>query len=110
MARGGSRPGAGRKPGQTTKLNEEARKTAAEGGLMPLDYLLTIMRDIDKPQDERVDAAKAAAPYVHAKLSTVDMKAEVSHRAVMRMPEVAKDAAEWITKSSGSPKQAPKQH
>lgn len=77
---------------------------------MPLDYLLTIMRDIDKPQDERVDAAKAAAPYVHAKLSNVDMKAEVTTRAIMRMPDVAKDADEWITKSSGNRSPAPKQH
>ncbi len=76
MTHGGPRPGAGRKQGQTTKLNEAARKQAAEGGLMPLDYMLQILRDEDKPDDERFEAAKAAAPYVHAKLASVEHKGE----------------------------------
>lgn len=72
MTHGGPRPGAGRKQGQTTKLNEAARKQAAEGGLMPLDYMLQTLRNEDKPDDERFEAAKAAAPYVHAKLASVE--------------------------------------
>jgi hypothetical protein len=75
---GGSRPGSGRKKGQTTKLNDEARRKAADGGLMPLDYLLSIMRNETLPQPERVDAAKAAAPYVHAKLANVELNASVA--------------------------------
>lgn len=75
---GGSRPGAGRKKGQTTKLNDEARRKAADGGLMPLDYLLSIMRNETLPQPDRVDAAKAAAPYVHAKLANVELNASVA--------------------------------
>jgi hypothetical protein len=39
---------------------------------MPLDYLLGIMRDETMSQAVRMDAAKAAAPYVHAKLATVE--------------------------------------
>lgn len=72
MARGGQRSGAGRKPGAPNKLNAEARKQAAEGGIMPLDYMLQILRDEAKPDDERMDAAKAAAPYVHARLAAVE--------------------------------------
>jgi hypothetical protein len=55
-------------------LNEEARKAAAEGGIMPLDYLLTLLRDTDTDKKTRFDAAVAAAPYVHAKLSSVEQK------------------------------------
>lgn len=76
MAHGGPRQGAGRKPGASTKLNEQARKQAAEGGLMPLDYMLSILRDEDMAPDARMDAAKAAAPYVHAKLASVEHKGE----------------------------------
>lgn len=76
MAHGGSRHGAGRKPGAATKLNEQARKQAAEGGLMPLDYMLSILRDENMAPDARMDAAKAAAPYVHAKLASVEHKGE----------------------------------
>lgn len=76
MAHGGKREGAGRKPGSSTRMNEEARRQAAEGGLMPLDYMLSILRDEDMPPDARMDAAKAAAPYVHAKLASVEHKGE----------------------------------
>jgi hypothetical protein len=72
MSHGGSRVGAGRKPGQATKLNEEARQQALGGGISPLDYMLKILRDEAENKEMRFEAAKAAAPYVHARLSTTD--------------------------------------
>ena len=39
---------------------------------MPLDYLLSIVRDESQDRPARVDAAKAAAPYCHARLSSLD--------------------------------------
>ncbi|PDT15892.1 hypothetical protein CO670_15465 [Rhizobium sp. J15] len=69
---GGKREGAGRKAGAATRMNEEARAKAAEGGLMPLDYMLSVLRDEEQPAAARMDAAKAAAPYVHAKLASVE--------------------------------------
>lgn len=47
---------------------------------MPLDYLLSVLRDESKPEETRIDVAKAAAPYVHARLTSVDanVKADVS--------------------------------
>lgn len=74
MAHGGARPGAGRKPGQATKLNEEARIKALEEGITPLDYMLNLLRDEQNDRDTRFEAAKAAAPYVHAKLANVDAR------------------------------------
>lgn len=96
MAHGGSRQGAGRKPGAATKLNEEARKQAAEGGLMPLDYMLSILRDESLAPDARMDAAKAAAPYVHAKLSSVDNTGEVVRQFVARIPHKAPTTDQWL--------------
>lgn len=77
---GGARPGAGRKPNSVNRLSREAAEKAKEGGLLPLDYLLTIMRSEDNAQDIRMDAAKAAAPYIHPKLSAIEanIKATVS--------------------------------
>ena len=72
MAHGGAREGAGRKPGQTTKLNEDARQKALEGGISPLDYMLAQLRDDTNDKETRMDAAKAAAPYVHARLAAVE--------------------------------------
>lgn len=80
MEHGGARPNAGRKPGQATKLNEEARAAAADGGITPLEYMLTILRDEQQDKAMRFEAAKAAAPYMHARLSTSDstIKADLS--------------------------------
>jgi hypothetical protein len=73
MGRGGRREGAGRKPGSVSKLDAEARRKAQESGLMPLDFLLGIMRDEQRDQRSRLDAAKAAAPYCHARLSSTEV-------------------------------------
>lgn len=71
MARGGVRPGSGRPKGSATKMNEEARKAALSSGISPLDFLLAAMRDDRQEFDTRIDAAKAAAPYVHARLAQI---------------------------------------
>src|ERR1700722_7659444 len=73
MARGGRREGAGRKAGSVSKLDGEARRKAMVGGMMPLDYLLAIMRNGDQDARCRPDAAKAAPPYCHARLSATEV-------------------------------------
>ena len=80
--RGGPRPGAGRKPGAINKATAEARERAEAGGVLPLDFMLSIMRDETAKREERLDMAKAAAPYVHAKLSSVESKVEADINAV----------------------------
>lgn len=46
------------------------------GSISPIDYLLKVMRDSDKPDDLRIEAAKAVAPYVAPKLSAVEVTNE----------------------------------
>jgi hypothetical protein len=53
-------------------LAEEAARKAAETGVLPLDYLLSVMRDVGVDEAKRIDCAKAAAPYLHAKRAPVD--------------------------------------
>jgi len=77
MARGGARPGAGRKVGAIQKVTREARAKAAATGLLPHEFLLAVSRgemvDDHKPSfEERLDAAKAAAPYYAPKLSSIE--------------------------------------
>jgi hypothetical protein len=72
MTRGGARPNAGRKAGAATKKTKEIADKAAEEGITPLEYLLSVMRNEVNEPKERVTAAIAAAPYVHAKLSSVE--------------------------------------
>lgn len=89
MARGGKRPGAGRKPGSVNKNSSmQAKAAKAAGLLLPHEWLLGVMhgtekvRDFEKAADgnlieierlpsfeERLDAAKAAAPFYAPKLA-----------------------------------------
>jgi hypothetical protein len=71
---GGARQGAGRPGGAVAKKTREIANRALAEGITPLDYLLSVMRDEALDRAARVDAAKAAAPYVHAKLASVDLK------------------------------------
>lgn len=40
-------------------------------GILPLEFLLAVVRNDDLPLSSRVDAAKSASPYVHKKMPTV---------------------------------------
>lgn len=81
MARGGARPGAGRKKGGHNRVTEQAIEQAKEGGIMPLDFMLGIMRDEQEVRAVRLDAAKAAAQYLHPKLSAIE--ADVNAKLVI---------------------------
>lgn len=98
MAHGGARPGAGKPKGSVAKADVKAREKAAEGGITPLEYLLQIMRDEKQPQEDRKDAAKAAAPYVHARLSSVDMTSKTDNtvRIISDRPQTEDEWAKAI--------------
>ena len=86
MARGGARAGAGRPVGAATKRTREIADKAAASGLMPHEFLLAVVRGeaIDGKVPtfaDRLEAAKAAAPYFAPKLSSVDMKATTKTNA-----------------------------
>ena len=71
--RGGKREGAGRKPGSVARIDHEARQKAHASGLTPLEYLLSVLRDESQDERVRLDAAKAAAPYCHNRLSSTEV-------------------------------------
>ena len=60
---------------------------------MPLDCMLSILRDEDMAPDARMDAAKAAAPYVHAKLASVEHKGEGGGPLVLEIVRFADKAS-----------------
>lgn len=78
--RGGKRKGAGRPPGAINRATAAARKMVEETGVTPLEFMLQVMRDANATRAERLDMAKAAAPYVHARLSAVEAKVEVTEQ------------------------------
>ncbi len=107
MPRGGSRPGAGRKR-KTAPATPAGPVVDAQGfkteaappawpfgkeppaapapsadlsELMPLDYLLQVMRDAEEEKGRRMQAATLAAPYCHPKKGEVSKKAEAAEKA-----------------------------
>lgn len=72
----GSKPGekrGGRKKGTLNKREAVRRKAIEKSGTTPLDYMLGVMGDAKNPTAMRMDAAKSAAPYVHARLQAVTL-------------------------------------
>lgn len=94
MAHGGARTGAGRKPGSSTRMNEEARQQALTGGISPLDFMLKILRDENQNPDARFEAAKAAAPYVHARLAAVEHSGDMTLRHEDALDELDEPGAD----------------
>lgn len=63
-----------RTPRRASPPPASAAKTLAAiraSGQAPLDYMLQVMRDETQELAKRLDAAKAAAPYVHPRLASV---------------------------------------
>lgn len=75
--RGGPRPGSGRPKGSANKKTQELVAKLTESGMMPLEYMLTVMRDPTASQPRRDEMAKSAAPYCHPKLANVQFTGDV---------------------------------
>lgn len=71
VGRGGKRPGAGRPKGSLSKRTREIAETAAATGITPLEYMLLVMQS-SGDEARRLDAAKAAAPYMHPRLAAIE--------------------------------------
>lgn len=99
MARNGTKTGGGSRKGIPNRKTAEKIAAIESSGITPLDYMLSVLRDPIPPElkaklaepgitlemvkaitafmDRRMDAAKAAAPYVHPRLATSEVKMTV---------------------------------
>ena len=64
----------GRPKGARNRRTRAVLEAAEAGGEMPLDFLLGLMRDPRATITRRLEAAKAAAPFLHPRLNAVDAK------------------------------------
>ena len=69
----GTRPPGGSRKGRPNKATVAQAAAIAESGMTPLEFLTTVYRNEGLDINLRVNAAKAASPYVHHSLSSVDM-------------------------------------
>jgi hypothetical protein len=62
----------GRPKGSRNRRTSALIEAAQSGGETPLDYMLRVMRDPKAPAKRRDEMARAAAPFLHSKLSAVE--------------------------------------
>lgn len=62
----------GRVKGTPNKATQAKLLAIQASGMTPLDYMMSVMRDQNEAPDVRLDAAKAAAPYVHPRLASIE--------------------------------------
>jgi hypothetical protein len=104
MARGGKRPGAGRKPGSLTKKTRDIAEAAAAAGETPLEFLLRIMRDETQEPDVRRAMAVAAAPYCHSRLASTQVTGSVDSAITVEIRRFTYESDELSNASPRSPR------
>lgn len=83
MAKGGARPGAGRKPGKGPTAKTVARRAVIDrlvsGDTTPLDVMLEAMISARNSGDlkEAARFANMAAPYLHPRLANINAQTTV---------------------------------
>jgi hypothetical protein len=90
----------GRQKGTPNRRTQELLNAVERGGMTPLEYLLSVMRDEAAGKPERLEAAKAAAPYVHARLASIE--AEISN-PTRRAVEMSDEELLAIIEEAGVP-------
>jgi hypothetical protein len=74
----------GRKRGVANKRTREIADAAIAQGLSPLEYMLAVLRDPTVEPARRDEMAKAAAPYIHPRLASVEARGELTgHEAAL---------------------------
>jgi hypothetical protein len=91
-----------RQKGTRNRATEEARVAAQATGILPLDYMLSVMRAPAVDQKRRDAMAMAAAPYLHARLSTIDAK--LSPAAGEPSPERTAVVVEFVVPGASHPR------
>jgi hypothetical protein len=66
----------GRAKGSANKATAAKEAAIAASGLTPLEFMLIALRDDRMDFMTRFEAAKAAAPYVHPRLASTEVKGD----------------------------------
>lgn len=67
--------GAKDKAPRITAAAKQARAASSEG-MTPLEYMLSVMRDSAAEPERRDRMASSAAPYIHPRLASTEVKGE----------------------------------
>src|SRR5262249_13759213 len=85
----------GRQKGARNRATAEASAAAEATGILPLDYMLSVMRDANAEPKRRDAMAVAAAPYLHSKLSTIEGKQSEPETSEARQIQITFVRSPW---------------
>jgi hypothetical protein len=81
--------------GAAARKTREAADLMAACGLTPLGYFQGLLEGTMAFDEVKFEAAKAAAPFVHARLANIESRTEVLHRFVARVPNKEVSPETW---------------
>ena len=90
----------GRQKGTLNKRTEKLRPPV--DGLMPADFLMSVMRDTDNELSVRIDAAHKVAPYIHPKLSQIEAKQTIEANVTTGTEAIRETVRNLINAHSGT--------
>ncbi len=94
--RGGKRMGAGRPKGSAmTKTAVLASKLSADG-ITPLEFILNVMRDEAQPLPMRLNCAMAAAPFIHARLASIQVERKPNNAILKQLLDRIKEDGKMV--------------
>jgi hypothetical protein len=97
MPRGGFRVGAGRKKGSLSKRTTAIAEDLTATHQSPLEFLISIYTNPKISRQERMQAAIAACPYVHSKLSSMIPKEKISQIYVQEINVLAIPPGQYLS-------------
>ncbi len=95
----------GRPKGSRNKASAKREAEVEASGLTPLAYMLAVLRDEEASREERMWAAKAAAPYVHPRLAHQQFAGADGGAIVVqivRFTDVEEEAADEAQRADGA--------
>lgn len=85
MAQG--RKTGGRQKGTPNRASAARQQEIVASGLTPLDFMLAVLRDEAKPFEARFEAARAAAPYVHPRLTATHLSGTLNSNPLAELTD-----------------------
>jgi|SRR5882762_8854666 len=78
----------GRKRGTPNKRTTELQARIRATGMMPLDFMIAVMRNAKAPLELRFEAARQAAPYVHPRLTAIEHSGSAAQVEVKQVSDI----------------------
>ncbi len=87
------------------ELYQEVRKVLkSDTATVRGDLMAQMIKHMQKANDICIECAAKLAPYQSARLQSMEVKKNVTHRFVIQAPKQAEDSQQWLQSVNSDPK------